>query len=78
VAANKKAPSKPSVAPFFQRIEAAFQDKPVPATKPNHGTTTAPNRARSPSPTAEDLIQQLKGSSPSSPHPQPHLFPRPF
>ncbi|KAG7289686.1 hypothetical protein NEMBOFW57_006062 [Staphylotrichum longicolle] len=58
-AANKR-PSKPSVAPFFQRIESAFQDKPTSTTKPSNTTTATLKPARYPSPDAEDLIQQLK------------------
>ncbi|KAK3296818.1 uncharacterized protein B0H64DRAFT_110071 [Chaetomium fimeti] len=58
--AVKKPPSKPSVAPFFRRIEAAFQDKPATSTKLNHTPTAAQASARSPSPSADDLIQQLK------------------
>ncbi len=64
-ATNKTKPSPPSVAPFFQRIKAAFQDKPTTTTttttKPTHKTAAPPTKpARSPSPDAEDLIQQLK------------------
>ena len=64
-ATNKNKPSPPSVAPFFQRIKAAFQDQPTPTTavitKPTHKTAApATKTARSPSPDAEDLIQQLK------------------
>lgn len=75
VVAAKKPPSKPSIAPFFRRIEAAFQDKPATAIKPNHVITTAARRStRSPSPSADDLIQQLKGSiSPPTPFPSPLL-----
>ncbi|KAL2135372.1 hypothetical protein VTI74DRAFT_8784 [Chaetomium olivicolor] len=58
--AMQKPLSKPSVAPFFQRIEAAFQDKPAAATKASHAISTARAPARSPSPDAEDLIAQLK------------------
>lgn len=75
-AATKKPAFKPSVAPFFQRIEAAFQDKPAAITKAHHATTTAPRPARSPSPDAEDLIQQLKGP-PFPFYPIPPLLPRP-
>ncbi|SPQ20991.1 26aad05a-d100-423e-bcd9-2d100216fc06 [Thermothielavioides terrestris] len=60
--ANGKPGSKPSVVPFFRRIEAAFQDKPATAA-PNttHTIVSASKRpARTPSPDAEDLIQQLK------------------
>jgi hypothetical protein len=57
----KKPPSKPSVAPFFRRIEAAFQDKPAATIKPNYATAAARRSDRSPSPSADDLIQQLKG-----------------
>jgi hypothetical protein len=74
-ALTKKPASKPSVAPFFQRIEAAFQDKPAATTKTHQASTTAPRPARSPSPDAEDLIQQLKGPSlplPSTAAPQPN------
>ncbi|KAJ4302324.1 hypothetical protein N0V88_002468 [Collariella sp. IMI 366227] len=59
--ATQKLQSKPSVAPFFQRIEAAFQDKPHPAAKTKYASTTRHQiPARSPSPDAEDLIAQLK------------------
>ena len=68
-ATTNKPASKPSVAPFFQRIEAAFRDKPVVTTKSHLATTTAPLPPRSPSPDAEDLIQQLKGPSLSPPLP---------
>ncbi|AEO63518.1 uncharacterized protein THITE_2085036 [Thermothielavioides terrestris NRRL 8126] len=60
--ANGKPSSKPSVAPFFRRIEAAFQEKAT-AAAPNttHTIASASKRpARTPSPDAEDLIQQLK------------------
>ncbi|KAK3901471.1 hypothetical protein C8A05DRAFT_16346 [Staphylotrichum tortipilum] len=56
----KNIPSKPSVAPFFQRIEAAFQDKPAPAPQRSQAPTATRAPARSPSPSADDLIQQLK------------------
>jgi ABC-type branched-subunit amino acid transport system substrate-binding protein len=64
-AAPKKSTSRPSVAPFFQRIEAAFRDNPTITTKASHTSTTtrAQAKARFPSPDAEDLIQQLKGPS---------------
>ncbi|KAK3307979.1 uncharacterized protein B0T15DRAFT_549887 [Chaetomium strumarium] len=60
-ATAKRPPAKPSVAPFFKRIEAAFQDKP---TNTARSTRPAP-RAQEPvrraaSPDAEDLINQLK------------------
>ncbi|KAL2157706.1 hypothetical protein VTH06DRAFT_5189 [Thermothelomyces fergusii] len=55
----KKASSKPSVAPFFQRLEAAFRDKPTSATESSRVVGAKTNPRRSPSPDAEDLIQQL-------------------
>ncbi|KAL2196158.1 hypothetical protein P885DRAFT_61355 [Corynascus similis CBS 632.67] len=59
-AGAKSHSTKPSVAPFFRRIEAAFQDKPAIATKPRRAVASEMEPARSPSPDAEDLIQQLK------------------
>ncbi|KAL1837243.1 hypothetical protein VTJ49DRAFT_4102 [Mycothermus thermophilus] len=59
--ANKKSTSKPSVAPFFQRVEAAFQHSPQIITdKTIYVNTSAARPARSPSPDADDLIQELK------------------
>ncbi|KAK4121388.1 hypothetical protein N657DRAFT_648211 [Parathielavia appendiculata] len=60
VAANAKFTTKPSVAPFFQRIKAAFEDKQTATTRPNHASAGERTQARSPSPDAEDLIQELK------------------
>ena len=69
--ANKKPTTKPSIAPFFQRVEAAFQTNPTPA-KANHANTKAQAPRRSPSPDPDDLINQLKGLS------TPNLTPAPF
>ncbi|KAL2261915.1 hypothetical protein VTK26DRAFT_3008 [Humicola hyalothermophila] len=56
----EKAPrSKPSVASFFGRIEAALEAAPRP-TSTDHVNTTTHRRSRSSSPTPEDLIKQLK------------------
>ena len=71
-AGAKSHSTKPSVAPFFRRIEAAFQDKPAIATKPRRAVVNEMKPARSPSPDAEDLIQQLKGASTQ------HSLPFPF
>ncbi|KAL2268760.1 hypothetical protein VTJ83DRAFT_3606 [Remersonia thermophila] len=58
---NKKLASRPSVAPFFQRVEAAFQNSPqIMTDKTIHVKTSAPKPARSPSPDAQELIQELK------------------
>jgi len=54
-----KKPRKISIAPLFQRIEAAFETGPVPS-KPSYAKTRA-QRGRSPSPTPDDLLNQLKG-----------------
>ncbi|KAL2023775.1 hypothetical protein VTK56DRAFT_1042 [Thermocarpiscus australiensis] len=58
-AAGKRTPAKTSVAPFFQRIEAAFQDK-APVSGTNHASTSAPGPLRSPPPDPDDLIRELR------------------
>ncbi|GAB1315103.1 hypothetical protein MFIFM68171_05313 [Madurella fahalii] len=59
--AEKRLHGKPSIAPFFKRIEAAFQEKPS-ATKGinSHAATTARVLSLSPSPDPENLVKQLK------------------
>lgn len=59
--AIKKDSTKSSVAPFFRRIEAAFRDNQKAATETDRVVSSKTNPLRSPSPDAEDLIQQLKG-----------------
>ncbi|KAK4104589.1 hypothetical protein N658DRAFT_183010 [Parathielavia hyrcaniae] len=62
VAAHTKSTAKTSVAPFFQRIKAAFEDKQAATAELNHASTAERRpKADSSSPDAEDLIQQLKG-----------------
>jgi hypothetical protein len=59
--ARKPNQKKRSVAPFFKRIEAAFQDKPL---KPNDTSETSNKTQRpalSPSPDPDELIRQLQG-----------------
>lgn len=60
--AHREPRLKPSVAPFFQRIETAFQAGVKPPSS-NHATTIAHGPPRSPSPSPDDLIKQLKGPS---------------
>ena len=61
-AGAKRPRSKPSVAPFFQRVEAAFQANTT-ASKTDHTISPAQGRLpRSPSPDPDELIRQLKGA----------------
>ena len=54
-----KKPRKVSIAPLFQRIEAAFEAGPAPST--SSYAKTRDQRGRSPSLTPDDLLKQLKG-----------------
>jgi hypothetical protein len=61
VVLRQKKTSKPSVAPFFQRVEAAFQKSPRIISKTIHVNAAPTKPARSPSSEADDLIQALRG-----------------